>query len=147
MNVKNIVDNKKFWKTEKSLFSNKTNNFENIYLIENGKLVSDNFDISETFHKRLQNLVPNLDLKVLNNLLCQTPKNGDEVLAVTSKYQNHPSIKTILEKCIFSFSFKTRSLTEVENEVKSLDRNKASNSSDIPTKNLQQNVISFLLLH
>ena len=30
LNVKDIVDNKKFWKTVKSFFSDKSNNFENI---------------------------------------------------------------------------------------------------------------------
>ena len=85
----------------------------------------------------------NLDLKVPSNLLCQTPENGDEILAATYKYQNHPSIKTILEKCNFSFSFKTVSLTDIEKEMKSLNTNKASHSSDIPTKILKQNVDFF----
>ena len=75
--MKNIEDNKKFWKTVKSFFSDKSNNFEN----------------AETFKKYLKNLVPNLDLQVPNNLLCQTPKNGDEVLAAISKYQNHSIIQ------------------------------------------------------
>ena len=46
MNVKDIVDNKKFWKTVKSFFSDKSNNFENISLIENGNLLIDNFIFS-----------------------------------------------------------------------------------------------------
>ena len=35
----------------------------------------------------------NLDLNLQNNLLYQTPGNGDEVLTAISKYQNHPSKK------------------------------------------------------
>ena len=93
LNVKDVVDNKKFWKTIKSFFSDKSNNFENISLIENGKLLTDDFENAETFKKYLKNLVPNLDLQVPNNLLCQTPKNGDEVLAAISKYQNHSIIQ------------------------------------------------------
>ena len=87
--------------------------------------------------------MPNLALKVPSNLLCQTPENGDEILAAIYKYQNHPSIKTILEKCNFSFSFKTVSLTDIEKEMKSLNTNKASHSSNIPTKTLKQNVDFF----
>ena len=49
--MKNIVDNRKFWKTVKSFFSNKSNNFENISLIENGMLRTDDFEIAETFNK------------------------------------------------------------------------------------------------
>ena len=143
LNVKGVVDNKRFWKRMKSFFSDKSNNFENISLIENGNLLTDGIEIAETFNKYFQNLVSTLDLKVPSNLLCQTPENGDEILAAIYKYQNHPSIKTILEKCNFSFSFKTVSLTDIEKEMKSLNTNKASHSSDIPTKILKQNVDFF----
>ena len=87
--------------------------------------------------------MPNLDLKVPSNLLCQTPKNGDESVTTIYKCQNHPSIKTILEKCNFSFSFKTVSLTDIEKEMKILNTNKASHSFDIPTEILKQNVDFF----
>ena len=66
--------------------------------------------LQKLFNKYFQNLVPNLALKVPINLLCQTPENSDEILAAIYKYQNHPSIKTILEKCNFSFSF----ITDIE---------------------------------
>ena len=130
--MKNIVNNKTFWKIVKRCFSNKSKKLENISFIKNGKLLIDDFEISKTFNKYFQNLVHNLELKVPNNVLCQTTENGDEVLAATSKYQNYPSIKTIL-----SFSFKTVSLTDVEKEMKSLDTNKVSHSSDITTKMLK----------
>ena len=68
------VDNKKFWKTIKSFFSDKSNNFENISLIGNGNLLTDDFEIAETFNKYFQNLVPNLALKIPSKLLCQTPE-------------------------------------------------------------------------
>ena len=48
----------------------------------------------ELRNKYFQNLVPNLDLKVPNNLLCKTPENVDEVLAAISKHQKHLSIKS-----------------------------------------------------
>ena len=60
-----------------------------------------------------------------------------------NKYQNHQSIKTILEKCNFSFFLKTVSLTDVEKKMKSLNINKASHSSDIPAKCIKQNVDFF----
>ena len=63
----------------KSFFSDKSNNFEYISLTENGNLPTDDFEIAETFNKYFQNLVPNLYPKVPNNLLCQTPENGDDV--------------------------------------------------------------------
>ena len=87
--------------------------------------------------------MPNLGLKVPSNLLWQLPENGDEVLAAIPKYKNHPSIKTILEKGNFRFSFKTVSFTDVEKEMESLDTSKASHSFNIPTKILKQNVDLF----
>ena len=100
-------------------------------------MLTDDFEIAETFNKYFQNLVPNLALKIPSNLLCQTPENGDEILAAIYKYQNHSSIKTILVKCNFSFSFKTVSLTDIKIKIKRLNTNKASHSSDIPTKILK----------
>ena len=53
-------------------------------------------------------------------------------------------MKILLENCNFSFSFKTVSLTNIQKEMKSLDTNKASNSSDVPASILKQNVDFFL---
>ena len=55
LNVKDIVDNKKFWKTVRKFFSHKPNNFENISLTENGNLLSDEFEISETLTNIFKN--------------------------------------------------------------------------------------------
>ena len=51
LKVKDVVDSKKFWKIIKCFFSNKSNNFENISLIVNGNLLTDDFEIAETFNK------------------------------------------------------------------------------------------------
>ena len=73
LNAKDVVDNKKFWKTIKNFFSDISNNFENIFLIENGNLLTDDLEIAETFKNYFQNLVATLALKIPSNLLCQTP--------------------------------------------------------------------------
>ena len=108
-----------------SFYSDKSNNFESITLTENGNLLTDDFKFAETFNKYFQNLMPNLDLKVPSTLLCQTPENGDDVLAAIYKYQNHPSIKTIFGKCNFNFTFKTVFLTNIEKEIKNLTTKKS----------------------
>ena len=119
LGVKDIVDKKKFWKTVKSFLSDKSNNFENISLIEHGNLLTDNFEVAEIFSKYFQNLVPNLALKVPRKLLCQTSGNDCEILATVYKYQNHPSIKSILEKLNFSSSLKAVLIADIEKEMKS----------------------------
>lgn len=80
LNVKSRVGNQKVWKTDKFLFSNKSNNFKKQYLNENGKPIKYDFKIAETFDKYFQNLVPYVDLKVSDYLLFQTPENDDQVL-------------------------------------------------------------------
>ena len=45
LNVKDMVDNKKYWKTVNRFLSDKSNNFENISLIENGNLLTDNLKL------------------------------------------------------------------------------------------------------
>ena len=59
-----------FWKTVKSFFFYKSNNFKDISLTEVSRLLTDDFEIAKTLNKSFQNLVPNLDLKVPNNLIC-----------------------------------------------------------------------------
>ena len=74
LNVKDIVDNKKFWKTVKGFFSNRLNSFKNISLIENGKLLVDDIKVAKTFNRYFQHLVPNLDLKLpMYFVLCMLP--------------------------------------------------------------------------
>ena len=55
------------------VFSDISNNFENIFLIENSNLLTDDLEIAETFKNYFQNLVATLALKIPSNLLCQTP--------------------------------------------------------------------------
>ena len=81
---------KGFYLTVKCFLSN---------VIGNGKLLTNDFQIAEIFNKYFQNLMPNLDLNVQNNLLCQTPRNGDEVLSAIhlflykqSIFDPHPQI-------------------------------------------------------
>ena len=85
------------------MFSDKSNNFENISLTENGNRLTDDFEIAETFNKYFQNFVPNLDLKVPSKLLCEARENGDEVLAAIYKHQDHPSIKQSSKNAILAF--------------------------------------------
>ena len=51
LNVKDVLDKKKFWKTIKSFFSDKSINLENISLIENDNLLAKDFEIAEFFKK------------------------------------------------------------------------------------------------
>ena len=49
IDVKDLNDNKKFWKTIKPKFSNKTKTVDTIILTENNKIIKDEKLIAETF--------------------------------------------------------------------------------------------------
>ena len=49
------------------LFSPKSNNFESLSLFENHKLLTNDSEVAESFHKYFENLMFNIDLKQLRN--------------------------------------------------------------------------------
>ena len=57
--TKSIVGNKRFWKTIKSLFSDKNRNKETITLIENSEIISDELKVTQTFNYCV-NIIPSL---------------------------------------------------------------------------------------
>ena len=61
LNIKNIIDSKKFWKTVKPLISDKFNVSNKINLVENDNIVSDDYEITETFKIFFENAVKNLN--------------------------------------------------------------------------------------
>ena len=58
-----------FWKTVKSSFSDKSNNFESITLVENDSIVSDDNEVANIFNEDFSNLVEDLNLNIPENLV------------------------------------------------------------------------------
>ena len=58
-----------FWKTVKSSFSDKSNNFESITLVENDNIVSDDNEVANIFNEDFSNLVEDLNLNIPENLI------------------------------------------------------------------------------
>ena len=58
-----------FWKTVKSSFSDKSNNFESITLVENDNIVSDDNEVANIFNEDFSNLVEDLNLNIPENLV------------------------------------------------------------------------------
>ena len=55
-----IADNKKFWKTVKSLFSDKISHKDIISLTEDGKTIPEDLQIAEIFNNYFSNVVRSL---------------------------------------------------------------------------------------
>ena len=68
LNVKYITENKRFWKTVKPSFTDKTLKNERITLVENNKVVSGESKLVEIFSKYFGNIVQNLGIDGLTNI-------------------------------------------------------------------------------
>ena len=142
-----ISDNKKFWKTVKPLFSDNAISVDNITLIENDDIISEDEKVAEVFNSFFSNAVKNLNIKYYENLsfdeyfLSKDTDNVDPILKAIEKYEKHPSILKI--KSTFpensNFSFTLTNLKAVINEIGNLNESKSTPIESIPSKILKDN--------
>ena len=66
INVKNISDNKKFWNTIKTFFSNKGLNSNKLMLTENDKLISEELLLARTMIEHFNNITTKIEFKILS---------------------------------------------------------------------------------
>ena len=142
INTKNIIDNKKFWKTVKPMFSDKVKQTQNISLVENENIITDHKEVAQTFNQFFINVVPNLNITIPNYNITITDGITDKVEVAIKKYETHPSIIKIkysikTNKC-FSFTHVTEE--DVLSIVKSLDPAKSTTNKNIPIKILKSNI-------
>ena len=136
-----VNDNKKFWKTVKPVFANKIKSTNNITLVEKASLITSDKDLSEIFNEFFVNIVPNLGIKscIYDNV---TSTETNAIASIINTYRDHPSIKAIksymstLEKDSFNFTEMTD--VKIIKYIKQLDPKKASQSEDIPTKLIKE---------
>ena len=74
LNVKDIRDNKRFWKIIKPFVSNKCKNYPKIILIENDQVINDDIEIAEIMNNYFVNLTKPLNIPmgtrvIIKNLL------------------------------------------------------------------------------
>ena len=104
---------------------------EQILLVQNDEIISEDSKIAESLNSFFSNIVKNLKIpgyRPHNDSLFENV--SDAILKVVLKYRNHPSILTIGEVCknksnkqpLFSFSQATRD--EILKEILSLDTTK-----------------------
>ena len=98
LNLKDITDNKTFWKTVKPFLSNKGDFHKQITLIEGENVISGDKEVAEKLGKYFENAVKSLD--IMENNVILTPVNGidDPIDIIIKRYEKHPSILAIKEK-------------------------------------------------
>ena len=82
-----ICDNKKFWKSSEKCMST-----DNITLVENNVILTDDQKIAETFNNFFSNAVKNLNIEnyehfSFDDFLCKDTENIDPILRAVEKYE------------------------------------------------------------
>ena len=144
LDEKNVTDNKKFWKTAKPYLSDKSVKCDKINLNENGELLKSDSETAEVFNNFFSNIVKNLKIPAYKNLNTNIENVKDPVFRAILKYKNHPSIIAIKEKSKNQkFSFHEVNNEKIERGIMRLNKNKASQKSDIPIRIIKDDVDIF----
>ena len=118
LNVKDVTENKKFWKTIKPFFTEKNKTSNNIVLAENNQTLREGKTICQIFNTYLTNVTKGLKLRQVDE--SQSFENEESCRLIRKNYGGE------------SFSFKSISKDDIIEAVKKLPSNKASISNDIP---------------
>jgi predicted transport protein len=139
LNLKNITDNRKFWKTVKPFFTDKGGGMNKFILVENDKIISDDKEVAQTFNDYFDEAVKSLGISE-NKILLTEPENSQgKVLDAIKMHESHPSILKIKEnvRVDTEFSFSPVSLQDIRSELKALSTKKATPFMGISAKQLK----------
>ena len=141
LDLNDLNDNRKFWKTIKPLFSGKIQSSANVTLRENDEIISNDLAVAEIFNDYFLNITSSLEIQTIEPDIILPGNIIDPVDIAIIKYSNHPSIHRInsnfepAEKCEFMPCSRMEMLTQINN----LNHKKASPINSIPAKILKSN--------
>ena len=140
LDTKNVTDNKRFWKNVKPFLSDKGLGKSDITLIEGNRIISDDLDVANTLNSFFDNVVSSLGIGEPMESTTVLSSLTDSIDGIIQKYSNHPSIININQNVFgTNFSFHETTMSDVENELRKLDTNKACMPNSIPAKALKEN--------
>ena len=141
LNPSSITDNKAFWKTVRPAFTDKKCSHDDIILIDNENIISDDKQVANTFSDFFANSVQELKISFNPDLISDDCNSDDAIMKACFKFEKHPSIMKIrdIHSSSPSFSFKCISLEDMNKEIKSLDVSKATPIDSIPVRILKEN--------
>ena len=118
---------------------------ENITLVEDSNVITDDKSIAENFNLFFGNIIDTLGIKPYKEGTQNTDSIDDPVLKAIFKYKNHPSIIKIKQHIPEpkTFSFHNVSKVEIEKQINLLDKSKAQQQTDIPTRIIKDNTDIF----
>ena len=141
LKTSSIMDNKKFWRTVKPLFSDKVLTAERITIIENDEICEEDNAVARLFNDLFCNVVKNLNIEPNIDILNLNAYHSDPIIHAIRKYKDHPSIIKIKENVCNegSFSFTHVSLDDVTKQIKLLCKSKSSPKDTIPPQIIKEN--------
>ena len=136
--MKDVTENKMFWKTVKPFFSDKVTCSEKITLIDEDEIIENDSGTERVLNNFFSNIISNLKIPEYTKCDPRSEFFSDPVLKSTVKYRNHPSILKVGEVChgsnAINFSFSTVQRTRILKEITELNSSKAGQITDIATK-------------
>ena len=140
MNLANLTDNRKFWKTVTNLFREGPVN-SSLTRIENGKMISKDSEIAEIFNNYFATITDSLGISINDSVLLPTDGILHAVDKAVRKYDAHPSICKIREnvKIANKFEFKEVSICDIAIQIKQLNSKMASPVDSIPARITKEN--------
>ena len=137
LKIKNITDNKAFWKTIKPYFSNKGLNSSSLILSEKNKIVTNDQDIENIMNNYFTGITSHLNLKP------DQISHSENLTNIIENFRNHESIQRIKLANFHhrqTFNFWYVSVKEVKKELMNLSSKKMTRTGDIPAKILKDSL-------
>ena len=136
LDIKQITDNRSFWRNVLPLFTQFTQNsskIEKIKLDNDGKTISSDEGLCQTFNQFFSNVVPTLNIPKTKFLPMASGKY-DPIMSIIKSFDKHPSIVKIEAKALDSnFHFRKTSCNEVEKIMSNLSIKKSCQQEDVLT--------------
>ena len=104
LDLKNVTDNKEFWKTVKPFLSDKVTTFPKISLVEKGEIISDESKVANSFSNFFENAIRSLGIKA-NKHSHENYDLKNPVEIAIKKFEQHPSINLINKNTTNNITF------------------------------------------
>ena len=98
INVKEVSDNKTFWKSVKPFFSNKGLNSNNIFLVEGNEILNDDGKVAFVMNIYFTNITKHMNLKA-NKIT-----HREELVNILDTFKSHMSVQRIKLANFYSYS-------------------------------------------
>ena len=95
LNINNITDNKKFWKSIKPCFSDNINSNEIITIVDKGEVITNKGKVANVLNNFFSNIVDLLEIPEHHEIINTSDHIEDNVEKAIVKYNRHPSILKI----------------------------------------------------